>query len=121
MAKTKREMFVEIREMVAENEEMVAFIDHQIELLDNKKTSPRKPTKNQLENIQFKQDILDVLMVADAPMPIKELMATCPTLEGLSNQRVTRLLTDLRKDGKVYRTYIKKVAHFGYGKEEGEE
>ena len=118
---TKREMFNLIATVNADNQEIVDFCNHEIELLDNKKTSPRKPTKNQLENIQFKQDILDVLMVADAPMPIKELMATCPSLEGLTNQRVTRLLTDLRKDGKVYRTYIKKVAHFGYGKEEGEE
>ena len=118
---TKREMFNLIATVNADNQEIVDFCNHEIELLDNKKTSPRKPTKNQLENIQFKQDILDVLMVADAPMPIKELMATCPSLEGLTNQRVTRSLTDLRKDGKVYRTYIKKVAHFGYGKEEGEE
>ena len=121
MAKTKREMFVEIREVVADNEEMVTFIDHQIELLDNKKATPRKPTQNQLDNIKFKNDILDVLMVADAPMNITELMKGCPSIEGLSNQKISRLLSDLRKDGKVTRTYIKKVAHFTYGAEqEGE-
>lgn len=118
---TKREMFNLIATVNADNQEIVDFCNHEIELLDNKKTSPRKPTKNQLENVQFKQDILDVLMVADAPMSIKELMVACESIADLSNQRITRLLTDLRKDGKAYRTYIKKVAHFGYGAEqEGE-
>ena len=118
---TKREMFNLIATVNADNKEIVDFCNHEIELLDNKKTSPRKPTKNQLENAQFKQDILDVLMVADAPMSIKELMVACESIADLSNQRITRLLTDLRKDGKAYRVYIKKVAHFGYGAEqEGE-
>lgn len=118
---TKREMFNLIATVNADNQEIVDFCNHEIELLDNKKTSPRKPTKNQLENVQFKQDILDVLMVADAPMSIKELMVACESIADLSNQRITRLLTDLRKDGKAYRVYIKKVAHFGYGAEqEGE-
>ena len=118
---TKREMFNLIATVNADNQEIVDFCNHEIELLDNKKTSPRKPTKNQLENAQFKQDILDVLMVADAPMSIKELMVACESIADLSNQRITRLLTDLRKDGKAYRVYIKKVAHFGYGAEqEGE-
>ena len=118
---TKREMFNLIATVNADNQEIVDFCNHEIELLDNKKTSPRKPTKNQLENVQFKQDILDVLMVADAPMSIKELMVACESIADLSNQRITRLLTDLRKDGKAYRVYIKKVAHLGYGAEqEGE-
>lgn len=117
---TKKEMFAEIKKVVADHQEMVDFIDHEIELLEKKSASPRKPTKNQLENAQFKADIVDVLMVADAPMSIKELVVACPSLEGLTNQRITRLLTDLRKDGKVARSYIKKVAHFAYGTE-GEE
>lgn len=117
---TKREMFNLIATVNADNEEIVDFCKHELELLDNRKSTPRKPTKNQTENIQFKQDILDVLMVADAPMCIKELMAAVPSFEGkdLSNQRVSRMLTDLRKDGKVTRTYIKKVAYFSYGAED---
>ena len=50
MAKTKKEMFVEIRNVVADNAEMVAFIDHEIELLSRKSGSPRKPTQTQIEN-----------------------------------------------------------------------
>jgi len=118
---TKKEMFAEIRKVVADNAEMVAFIDHEIELLTRKGTSPRKPTKTQIENDGFKADILAALATADAPVTIKELCAICPTIEGLTNQRVTHLLTDLRKGGKVTRTYVKKVAYFTLGDEnEGE-
>ena len=114
---TKKEMFAEIRKVVADNAEMVAFIDHEVELLDNKRTSARKPTKTQIENEAFKADIVAALAEADAPVTIKELMAICPNIAGLTNQRVTHMLTDLRKGGKVTRTYVKKVAYFALGSE----
>lgn len=117
---TKKEMFAEIREVVANNEEMVAFIDHEIELLDRKSGSPRKPTKTQVENDGFKADILSALAEADKPVTIKELCEMCESIAELSNQRITHMLTDLRKDGKVARTYVKKVAYFALGTEEGE-
>ena len=121
MAKTKKEMFVEIRNVVADNAEMVAFIDHEIELLNRKSGSPRKPTQTQIENDGFKADILSALAEADAPMTIKGLVEALPALAPLSNQRITHMLTDLRKDGKVARSYVKKVAYFALGDEnEGE-
>lgn len=115
---TKKEMFAEIRKVVISNEEMVAFIDHEIELLDRKSGSPRKPTKTQVENDGFKADILAALAEVDAPVTIKELCEVCGTIADLSNQRITHMLTDLRKDGKVARTYVKKVAYFTLGAEE---
>ena len=115
---TKREMFAEIRNLVSDNAEMVAFIDHEIELLDKKSSSPRKPTATQIENAGFKENILEVLESADKPVSIKELCEICPSLEGLTNQRITHLLTDLRKAGKVARNYVKKVAYFSLGSEE---
>jgi hypothetical protein len=118
---TKREMYAQIREMVIDNAEMVAFIDHEVELLDKKKSGSRKPTKTQLENDGFKADILTALAEVDAPVTIKELCAVCDSISGLTNQRITHLLTDLRKDGKVARTHVKKVAYFTLGCEvEGE-
>ena len=115
---TKKEMFAEIRKVVADNAEMVAFIDHEIELLNRKSDSPRKPTKTQIENDGFKADILEALAEADEAVTIKSLMELCPSIAGLSNQRVTHMLTDLRKAGKVARTYVKKVAYFSLGSEE---
>lgn len=118
---TKREMFAEIRKVVADNADMVAFIDHEIELLDKKRSGSRKPTKTQLENDGFKADILTALAEADEPVTISGLMDICSSIAGLTNQRVTHMLTDLRKDGKVVRTYIKKVAYFALGSEDAEE
>ena len=111
---TKKEMFAEIRKVVADNAEMVAFIDHEIELLDRKSGSPRKPTKIQVENDGFKAEV-------DAPVTIKGLCEVCGSIADFSNQRITHLLTDLRKDGKVTRTYVKKVAYFALGCEDESE
>ena len=115
---TKREMFAEIRKVVIDNAEMVAFIDHEVELLNRKSGGTRKPTKTQLENAQFKADIIEALAVADMPLTIKALQASCPAIAGLTNQRITHMLTDLRKDGQVTRSYIKRVAYFALGAEE---
>lgn len=118
---TKREMFTAIREIVADNADMVAFIDREIELLDKKRSASRKPTKTQLDNEGFKADIVVALGEADEPVTIKGLMEICPSIAGLTNQRVTHMLTDLRKNGEVKRTYVKKVAYFSLGSEDAEE
>lgn len=115
---TKREMFAEIRNLVSDNAEMVAFIDHELELLDRKSASPRKPSKVQVENEGFKEDILAALSEADRPLAIREIVEVCPSIAELSNQRITHLLTALRKDGRVAREYVKKVAYFFIGSEE---
>lgn len=112
-------MFTEIRKAVISNEEMVAFIDHEIELLSKKSGGTRKPTKTQLENEGFKAEILATLAEMDTPVTIKELCEKCEAIASLTNQRVTHMLTDLRKDGQVTRTYIKKVAYFALGCEDG--
>ena len=114
---TKKEMFAEIRKVVIDNAEMVAFIDHEVELLNRKSGGTRKPTKNQLENAQFKADILAALAEVGKPVTIKELCEVCPTIAGLTNQRITHMLTDLRKGGEVTREYIKRVAYFTVGNE----
>lgn len=114
---TKKEMLAAIKEVVADNAEMVAFLDKEIDLLNRKKSGSRKPTKTQLENEGFKADILEALTIADKPLNIKELCEECPSIAELSNQRITHMLTALRKDGKVVRTMVKRVAHFAIGNE----
>lgn len=115
---TKKEMYAEILKVVADNEELVAFVNHEIDLLNRKSSGTRKPTKTQLENEGFKADILEALAGVDEPVTIKGLCGICDSISGLTNQRVTHLLTDLRKEGKVARTYVKKVAYFTLGSEE---
>jgi len=109
---TKREYFAQIRELVADNEELVAFIDHEVELLNRKSATPRKPTKAQQENAVFKANILEALEKVGKPVSIKELVAECPSLAGLTNQRITHLLTALIADDKVAKEYVKKVPFF---------
>ena len=109
---TKKEMFAEIRKVVIDNEEMVTFIDREIELLNRKSNAIRKPTKTQIENEQFKADIVSALTVADRPCSIKELLEICDSIKGLSNQRITHMLTDLVKGAVLERTVVKKVPYF---------
>lgn len=109
---TKKEMFAEIRKAVISNEEMVAFIDHEIELLNRKSSSPKKPTKTQVENAAYKATIVEYLTTADAPKTIRELQAEIPSISGLMNQRVARMLTDLVKAGTLTKEYVKKTPYY---------
>ena len=113
MAKmTKKEMFAAIRKMVIDNDEMLEFIDHEIELLNRKTASSKKPTARQLENVELQAAIVSYLTAEDMPKTIKELQAGIPEISELSNQRVTHLLKALRENGTVVRTYEKKVPYF---------
>lgn len=109
---TKREMFAEIRNLVIDNAEMVAFIDHEVELLDRKSNSVKKPTKTQIENDGFKATIVAFLATADEPKTIKELQSEIAELAGLTNQRITHMLTDLVKAGTLTKEYVKKTPYF---------
>ena len=109
---TKKEMFAEIRSIVVDNEEMVAFIDHEIELLERKSNSPKKPTKTQVENDGFKAEIVAYLTEVDTPKTIKELQAEIPSISGLTNQRITHMLTDLVKAETLTKEYVKKTPYY---------
>lgn len=108
---TKKEMFTAIMNRVADDAEMVEFLEKQIEMLE-KRASAKKPTKKQLENEQFKAEILDALTAFDAPMTVSEIRENVPSIAQLTTQRISAMLSALVKDEKVVRTYIKKVAYF---------
>ena len=116
---TKKEMFTAIANVpaVAENEEMVKFLNHQIELLDNRKSSgTRKLTAKQVENESYKEFIREYLDEAGR--------ATCGELvkalkeetgnDEITSQRVSALLTQLGEKGtnEVSKEMVKKVAYF---------
>lgn len=106
---TKRESFNAIRSIVIDNAELVAFIDHELELLDKKNSAPRKPTAKQMDNENFKSDILGYL--STEPKTITEIMSEVFHDE-LTNQRVTALVSALAKDGKVVRIVEGRKAKF---------
>ena len=111
---TKREMFTAIANVaeVAANQEMVDFLNHEIELLNRKASSSRKPTKTQVENESYKALIVEYLSSADAPKCIKELQAEIAEISGLTNQRVTHMLNDLVKAETLTKEYVKKTPYF---------
>lgn len=109
---TKREMYNAILTVVADNADMVAFINHEIELLDRKANSLRKPTATQIANDGFKAEIVAYLATADAPKSIKELQTEIPSLAELTNQRITHMLTDLVKANTLTKEHVKKTPYY---------
>ena len=113
---TKRERFSQLMEIVkaskVENSaELVAFIEHEVELLNKKNSRSGRPTKTQVENETIKAQIVSVLERVGKPMTVTQLLAESE-FTGLSNQKVSALLTQLRKSGEVVRTIEKKVAFY---------
>lgn len=117
---TKKEMFKVIATAIdpallpygVSLDDVATFCQKQIDQLDRKNSGTRKPTAQQVQNEAYKSQILEVLISEDRPLRISEICEMIPELAEVSNQRINHLLIQLRKDGKVERTYIKKVAHF---------
>ena len=116
---TKREMFVALTSLVALSDltdaDKAMFtegLNHEIELLDKKSSTPRKPTATQLENVSLKAEILTHLTAADTLKSISDLQKEIPSLSELSNQRITHLLTDLVKEEKIVKEYNKKTPFY---------
>lgn len=118
---TKREMFTAVIEILKAadngeecvvNPELIPGLEHEIELLDNRKNTDRKPTKVQVENETFKAAIVEYLTETDAPQTIKAIQAGVPELSELSNQKMTHLLSALVNGGVVTKTYEKKTPFY---------
>jgi hypothetical protein len=100
-------------------DEVINKLESMIDALDKRASTPRKPTKTQIENEAYKAAIVEYLTASDSLKSIKEMQAEITGFAELSNQRITHMLTDLRKAGIVARTYNKKVPYFAIGREEG--
>lgn len=101
--KLTRKDYFEILRGYAENagdEGAVDFCNHQIELLDKKKETKRGLTQAQKDNLVIMDTIVEVLSRSENPLTVAEI-AMDPQLEGHSNQKITSLLTQLRKQEKV--------------------
>ena len=87
---TKKEMFAEIinlaegKPTTATPVEIIEFASHEIELLEKKATTPRKPTANQIENESLAAEIVAYLTEVDTLKSIKELQEEVPSLSTLS-------------------------------------
>ena len=122
---TKRERFAQLMAIVeasnvANATELKEFIEHEVELLNKKNSRSGKPTKTQVENEAIKTQIVSILERVGKPMTVTQLLSE-GELAGLSNQKISALLTQLRESGKVMRTVEKKVAYYSMATENDEE
>ena len=122
---TKRERFAQLMAIVeasnvANATELKEFIEHEVELLNKKNSRSGKPTKTQVENEAIKTQIVSILERVGKPMTVTQLLSESE-LAGLSNQKISALLTQLRESGKVMRTVEKKVAYYSMATENDEE
>ena len=114
---TKKEMFAIVQAVVenatVENKaEMIAFIEHEIELL-NKKSSKSGQTKTQKENEILKEELMVALTEMEKPVTISNFCElTSHPVGKLSNQKLSALLNQLVKAGKVVKTVEKKKSYF---------
>lgn len=110
---TKRENFSALLNFaeVKANPALVEFINHEIELLDRKNSTEKKPTAQQTANDAIKVAILDN-MVKGTKYTITDIIKTVPECADLTNQRVSALIRQLKDEGKVIRTEDKRKAYF---------
>ena len=94
--------------------EAIEFLEGRIEQVEKKNAGGgnRKPTKTQLENEGVKVEIMSALSAIGCPATIGEVQKNAPALAEMSNQKISALLTQLVKVGKVLRTEVKGKAHF---------
>lgn len=108
---TKREMYTAILAELT-NPAHRDFIEHELELLTRKNASgERKLTATQKENVELKEGILNA-MEAERAYTVTDVMAEVECVAGLSNQRVSALMRQLKEDGLVIRTEEKRKAYF---------
>lgn len=99
----------------------VAFIDERIAITEKKNASgngERKPTKEQIANEGVKETIVAVLDAIGVPATISDVQKNSAELGEFSNQKISALLTQLVKGGKVIRTEVKGKAHFALAEQE---
>ena len=115
---TKREHFNTLLTLseVKANPALVEFIEHELELLDKKNSTEKKPTEKQAQNEIYKADIVAYLTsVAPAHKAIAEIWSGTPALAEnteMTGQRISALLTQLIKAGLVVRVEEKRKAYF---------
>lgn len=111
---TKRVLFNRLLALdsVKADVELVNLIEHEIELLDKKNTSDKKPTATQLVNASIKAAILET-MEENHLYTITELTKVVPNLPAeMSNQRMSALVRQLKDENLVVRIEEKGKAFF---------
>ena len=110
---TKKEKFAMLKAIpaVAENPILVEFIDHEVELLNKKNTSEKKPTANQIANEAIKAEIL-CAMEFDKLYTCTDIIKEVEVCNGLNVQKVSPLMNQLVEAGKLEKLTEKRKTYF---------
>ena len=110
---TKRDHFTALLNIdeVKSNEALVEFINHEIDLLNRKNSTEKKPTATQVANQALMADIYKE-MEADRLYSISEMIKEFPCCSELSTPKVSAVIRLLIADGKVERKEEKRKAFF---------
>lgn len=113
---TKKEIVTAMLEdeYITSSDIFKGYLENELKLL-NKKSSSRGSTKNQKENEDIKNVILNVLADNGEPMTVTEILRTgdFDSFEKtITNQKITALLRQLILAEKVTKTVEKKVSRF---------
>lgn len=111
--KTKREHFAELRMLATGNAELIAFIDHEVELLNRKNSTERKPTINQLDNLKIKKLIRENIGANRYTITemIKALLGGTEWAE-ITCSRLTAICTQMVEEGDLVRDVDKRKAYY---------
>lgn len=108
---TKRDYYNAILAKYPLTEDEQKFVNHELELLEKKNSSDKKPTAVQTANMTLQTAILDH-MEKDKGYTISALIKTVPECAELSNQKVSALVRLMVEDGKVEKRVEKRVSLF---------
>ena len=108
---TKAQMFAQIKANYPLTADEVKFIDHELELLNKKNSTEKKPTAQQTANEGIKTAIVEG-MEPNRLYTVTEIIKSVPACVDMTNQRVSALLRQLVEGGKVKRTEDKRKAYF---------
>ena len=117
---TLKENFERLTKVVAEanieeatKKELLVFIDGRIEQINKKAIAPRKAdTEKAQENEKLAQAMIDILAGNGIAMTITEIMQGNTIFDGVTNQKLTAIMTKLKNDGIVARVVDKKNAKY---------
>ena len=116
---TKKEMFVAILTLISETapenaDVLTKFVENEIALLD-KRAANKSASKTQKANEGIKSLIINVLAEIDKPATITEIQNYSTELAAYTNQKISALLTQMKKEGTVVKTIEKKKSYFSLG------
>ena len=108
---TKRDYFTAILSKYPLTDAEKAFVEHELELLEKKNSSEKKPTAQQAANEVVKTAIAEG-MTPNRLYTVTEIQKEIPECAEMSNQRISALLRQMKEDKIIVRTEDKRKAYF---------